>query len=69
MLRKVENLEKGFEKFKKSQNEMKEILKTKPISTQIVEEEIVIDVKYVNSGDERLLLIDSGAPESIVSRK
>ena len=69
MFRKVENLEKEFEKFKKSQNEMKEILKTKLISTQFVEEEIIIDVKYVNLGAERMMYIDSGAPKSIVSKK
>ena len=34
MFTKVENLEKEFEKFKKSQNEFKEILKSKLISTQ-----------------------------------
>ena len=44
MFIKVENLEKEFEKFKKSQNEIKEILKNKLISTQFVEEEVVIDV-------------------------
>ena len=61
MFRKVENLEKEFEKFKKSQNEMKDILKTKLISIQFVHEEIVIDVKYVKAGAERMLLIDCGA--------
>ena len=50
MFTKVENLEKEFKKFKKSQNEIKEILKNKLISTQFVEEEIVIDVKYLNEG-------------------
>ena len=69
MFRKVENLEKEFEKFKKSQNEMKEILKNKLISTQFVEEEIVIDVKYVNDGTDRMILIENGALNSIVSSK
>ena len=69
MFRKVENLEKEFEKFKKSQNEMKEILKNKLISTQFVEEEIVIDVKYVNDGTDRMMLIDNGAPKLIVSSR
>ena len=67
MCTKVDNFEKEFEKFKKSQNKIKEILKNKLISTQFVEEEIVIDVKYVNEGQERLMLIDNGAPKSIVS--
>ena len=46
---------------------MKEMLKT--INTQYVEEEIVIDVKYVNEGQERMMLIDSGVPKSIVSSR
>ena len=41
----------------------------KTINTQYVEEEIVIDVKYVNEGQERVMLIDSGAPKSIVSSR
>ena len=62
-------MEKEFEKFKMFQNEMKEILKTKLINTQFVKEEIVIDIKYVNAGAERMMLIDSGAPKSIVSSR
>ena len=38
------NLEKEFEKFKYCQNEMKEILKTKLISTQFVEDNIIFVV-------------------------
>ena len=41
------------------------MLKNKLVSTQFVEE-FVIDVKYVNAGAERMMLIDSGGPESIV---
>ena len=33
------------------------------MNTQYVEEEIVIDVKYVNEGQERVIQIDSGAPK------
>ena len=62
-------MKKKFEKFEKAENEMKDILQNKLISTQFVEEEIVIDVKYVNVGAERMMLIDSGAPKSIVSKK
>ena len=69
MFTKVEKLEKEFEQFKKSQNEIKDILKNKLISTQFVEEEIVIDVKYVNEGQERMMLIDSGVGKSIVSSR
>ena len=57
MFRKVEKLEK----------EIKDILKA--INTQYVEEEIVIDVKYMNEGQKRVILIDSGAPKSIVSSR
>ena len=46
---------------------MKEILKNKLISIQFVEEEIMLDVKYVNEGTERMMLIDNGAPKSMVS--
>ena len=39
------------------------------VSTQFVEEEFVIDVKYVKARAERMMLIDSGAPKLIVSEK
>ena len=55
MFRKVENLEKEFEKFTKSQNEMKEILKNKLINTQFVEEDIVVDIKDVNDGTDIIM--------------
>ena len=38
----------------------------KLIDIEFVEEEIVIDVNYVNAGAERRMLIDSSAPKSIV---
>ena len=53
--KKVEVIEKKFKKFKK---EIKKMLKNKLIDTQFVEEEIVIDVKYVNMGADRMMLID-----------
>ena len=34
-----------------------------------MEEEIIIDVKYVNAVAERMMLIDSGAPKSKLSKK
>ena len=49
--------------------EMKYFLKNKLINTQFVEEEIVIDVKYVNDGTDRMMLIDNGAPKLIVSSR
>ena len=58
MFKKIEMLEKKFENFEKSQNEMNEILKKKQLNTQFVEEAIIIDVKYVNAGAERMMLID-----------
>ena len=67
MFRKVETLAKKLEEFKKYQNEIKDILKNKLINTQFVEEEIVIDIKYVNGRAERMMLIGSGAPKSIGS--
>ena len=45
------------------------MLKNKLIDTQFVEEEIVIDVKYVNVGADRMMLIYSGASKSIVSSR
>ena len=65
----VEKIKKKSEKLEKGLNEVKEILKNKLISTQFVEEEIVIDVKYVNKGEERMMSIDNGAPKSIVSSR
>ena len=60
MFKKVENLEKEMK-------QIKDILQNKLINTQSVEEEIVIDVKYVNDGTDRMMLIDNGAPKLIVS--
>ena len=48
---------------------IEEMLKKVTINTQYVEEEIVIVVKYLNAGAERMMLIDSGAPKSIVSSR
>ena len=44
-------------------------MKNKLISTQFVEEEIVIDVKYINEGQEGMMLIDNGVPKSLVSSR
>ena len=67
MFRKVLKIDKNNEELKKELQEIKEMLKT--INTQYVDEKIVIDVKYVNEGQEILMLIDSGAPKSIVSSR
>ena len=36
---------------------MKEILKDKFVNTQFVEEEVIVDVKYMNAGALRMMLI------------
>ena len=69
LFKKVEVIEKKFEKFEKEMKEMNKMLKEKLIDTQFVEEEIVIDVKYINAGADRIMLIDSGASKSIMSSK
>ena len=45
------------------------LLKKKPINTQFVDEDIMIDVKSVNAGAFKMMLVNSGAPLSIVSSK
>ena len=62
MFRKFENLEKDM-------REIKEMLKGKFVNTQFVEEEVIMDVKYVNVGAPRMMFIDSGAPKSVVSKE
>ena len=62
MFQKVESLEKDMK-------EIKEMLKGKFVNTQFVEEEVIVDVKYVNAGAPRMMLIDSGAPKSVVSKE
>ena len=42
-------------------------MKKLTINTQFVEEEIVIDVKYVEKEIENMMVIDSGAPVSLMS--
>ena len=61
----MEKIEKEQAEFKKSLDTIMEMLKT--INTQYIEEEILINVNYVSEGQERMMLIDSGAPKSIVS--
>ena len=49
--------------------EIKEMLKGKFVNTQFVEEEVIVHVKFMNAGAPRIMLIDSGAPKSIVSKE
>ena len=62
MFKKVETLEKDMK-------EIKEMLKGKFVNTQFVEEEVIVDVKFMNAGAPRMMLIDSGAPKSVVSKE
>ena len=62
LFKKVENLEKDMK-------EMKEMLKGKVISGHFVEEDVVIDVNLINDGAARMMLVDCGAPKSVVSRE
>merc|ERR1712237_94091 len=49
--------------------EMKDVIKklTTTINTKYMEEEIFIDVKYVEKEIENLMIVDSGAPVSLMS--
>ena len=42
-------------------------MKGKVISGHFVEEEVVIDVNYLNDGAARMMLVDCGAPKPVVS--
>ena len=48
--------------------EMKEVLKGKLVNTQFVEEEMIVDVKFMNAGAPRMMLMDSGSPNSVESK-
>ena len=67
MFRKLEKIEKEQGEFKKTLDTIMEMLKN--INTQYVEEEILINMNYVSKGQERMMLIDSSAPRSIVSSR
>ena len=46
---------------------VEEMVKKLTISTKYVEEEIFIDVKYVEKEIENVMIVDSGAPVSLMS--
>ena len=46
-----------------------ELIKKSPVVTKFIEEEIVIDIKYVDKSVVDHMIIDSGAPVLIVSSK
>ena len=43
-------------------------MKGKVINRDYLEEEVVIDVNYMNDGAARMMLVDCGAPKSVVNR-
>ena len=49
--------------------ELKEIIKGIVINGHFVEEDVIIDVNLMNAGAPKMMLIDSGAPKSVVSRE
>ena len=67
LFKKVENLEKDNKDIKKSLEKLQEIMKGKVINGHFVEEEVVIDVNYMNDGAARMMLVDGGAPNLLVS--
>merc|ERR1712074_396073 len=70
LVKKVESIEKEISTIKQSVGGIKkieEMLKKVTISTQYVEEEIFIDVKYVQKEIDTTMIIDSGAPVSLIS--
>ena len=44
-------------------------MKGKFINNHFVEEDVIVDVKYMNAGAPKMMLIDCGAPKSIVSKQ
>merc|ERR1712105_96240 len=67
LLKKVETMEKEIGVIKTSNKNIEEMLKKATINTKFVEEEIFIDVKYVEKEIENTMIIDSGAPVSLMS--
>ena len=64
LFKKVEHIEKDNKEIKKI---LAEIVKGKVICGHFVEEEVVIDVNYMNDGAARMMLVDCEAPKSVVS--
>merc|ERR1712237_283242 len=70
LVKKVESIEKEISTIKQSVGGIKkieEMLKKVTINTQFVEEEISIDIKYVQKEIDNSMIIDSGAPVSLMS--
>merc|ERR1712030_173649 len=67
LVKKVESNEKELSTIKHSVKKIEEMLKKVTISTQYVEEEVFIDIKYVQKEIDNTMIIDSGAPVSLMS--
>merc|ERR1712090_34556 len=70
LVKKVEGIEKELSTIKQSVGGIKkieEMLKKVTINTQYVEEEYCIDIKYVQKEFDNTMIIDSGAPVSLMS--
>ena len=68
----MEGIEKKVEKLDKVEKKLDNILEmiTKNlVNVKFVEEEIVIDVKFVDETRGSKMIVDSGAPLSIVSER
>merc|ERR1712030_59767 len=67
LMKKIEVMEKDNGSMKNSIKNVEEMVKKLAINTKYVEEEIFIDVKYVEKEIENLMIVDSGAPVSLMS--
>jgi len=67
LFKKVELNEQKLDKVEKPIKNMEEMMKKITINSKFVEEEIVIDVQYVEKDIENMMMINSGAPVSLVS--
>merc|ERR1712105_438809 len=67
LMKKIEVIEKDNVSVKNSIKNLEDMVKKLTIPTKFVEEEIFIDVKYVEKEIENLMIVDSGAPVSLMS--
>ena len=57
------------DKVEKDVKEILEMLKKSPLKLNFVEEEILVDVRFVSETGGLKMIVDSGAPLSVVSEK
>ena len=70
MFKKVEEIERKVEKvdkIEKSINKIMEMLKKSLVNMKFVEEEILVDVKFVDARKGTRMIVDSGAHLSLLS--